>query len=211
MTGEAVSVDPQLRTAVGVAFADVKNLGDTTAPATTLLFFEDVDGDGAYSPGTDTDLGSASTGPLVVGALERVSASVAGLLSFAGAPISAVVDAAGDVPESNEANNVGRSGSSCSFHPPEGVWAPELEWSWTGSPGLTPIDVASTPAVGDLDGDGVPDLTFVAIQFGQSSGRLVAISGRDGSPLFVSAPLLPIERRANPAIADIDGDGLPRW
>ena len=83
--------------------------------------------------------------------------------------------------------------------------------------------VMSSPVVGDIDGDGVPEVLFTTFtqetdshfrdvddkSIYDSNGVLRVIDGRDGSPKFSvgSRELSPLGD-ISPLIVDIDGDGL---
>lgn len=92
---------------------------------------------------------------------------------------------------------------------------PKLKWSWTSSAVLPDsINVVMTPAVIDLNGDGVPDVVFGSTASRGGSfvevGVLRALSGADGRELFtVTDPALAINAWGQLAIGDIDGDGRP--
>lgn len=79
--------------------------------------------------------------------------------------------------------------------PPAHPWDVVEEWAFreAGS--------ASTPAVGDLDADGAPEVVFVDYTDG---GRLVVLDGATGVPEW---SWIGPEENAGPAIADLDGDG----
>lgn len=60
----------------------------------------------------------------------------------------------------------------------------------------------SSPAIADLDGDGIPEIVF-----GTEGGRVVAMRSNGTLMWSFSTGSVPIQSKA--AIADIDGDGLP--
>jgi len=60
--------------------------------------------------------------------------------------------------------------------------------------------VSSSPAVGDLNGDGLPEVVF-----GSGDGRVYALAGANGSRLWSYTTRSAV--LASPAIADINGDG----
>ena len=71
--------DPQTLEVAGLVTATVKNAGDTTTGAGfSVVFFADLDKNGAFDPATDSVLGVTSTGPLLDGAEATVSAFVSG-------------------------------------------------------------------------------------------------------------------------------------
>jgi hypothetical protein len=84
----------------------------------------------------------------------------------------------------------------------------EVEWHWTGvdAGALRYDQVAATAAVGDVSGDGIPDVVVPAYRTGEDA-ILVALSGADGTLLWRIGPgpddpdwLSP------PAVGDLDGD-----
>lgn len=81
------------------------------------------------------------------------------------------------------------------------------EWAWTAesiAPGSPVADgqVLVAPAVGDLDGDGRPEVVFTAEKF----GRLYVVNGEDGSIEWFADDVDPFS--STPALGDLDGDGL---
>lgn len=61
----------------------------------------------------------------------------------------------------------------------------------------------SSPALGDLNGDGRPDIALVS-----GDGMLYSIS-HDNGPIINWSKEVPTNGRGSPAIADVDGDGSP--
>jgi hypothetical protein len=56
---------------------------------------------------------------------------------------------------------VPRSAQRCEYFPAPGVFTPEQQWAWTGSTVVPEsVNVMMSPAVGDLDGDRVPEVVF---------------------------------------------------
>ncbi|MBI4617398.1 MAG: PQQ-binding-like beta-propeller repeat protein [Planctomycetes bacterium] len=62
--------------------------------------------------------------------------------------------------------------------------------------------IHSTPALADLDGDGVPDALF-----GSDDGRLYAVAGSTGREIWSYHTVT--ATTSSPALADLDGDGVP--
>ena len=87
-----------------------------------------------------------------------------------------------------------------------------IKWQWlenTLQPGVT--DVMSMPAVGDINGDGVSDIVFVAadISDDQATLTLVALSGDTGRVHWILDDVegLDFDVNASPVIGDLEGDG----
>ncbi len=76
----------------------------------------------------------------------------------------------------------------------------------------TNIQVSSIPVVADLDDNCIPDVifnTYIASQF-TSNGVMRAVRGDTGELLWsVTDPMYQSDGTANPAVGDIDSDGLP--
>ncbi len=103
-----------------------------------------------------------------------------------------------------------RGPERCEYFPPPGVFEPEEQWAWTGST-VAPesVHVLAAPAVGDLTGDGVPEVVFATYSAVPSGpGVLRAVRGDTGEELFgVTDPVIcPV---AGIALGDLDGDGSP--
>ncbi len=83
-----------------------------------------------------------------------------------------------------------------------GGFEPIVEWDVPGE------NMTSLPAVGDLDGDGIPEI--VANFAFLSAGKLAAYHGDGSGKLWeVAASRAKTGFGAHPAIADLDDDGLP--
>jgi hypothetical protein len=79
--------------------------------------------------------------------------------------------------------------------PPVNPWDWKIEWQWRGGA------VFSTPAVGDLDLDGIPEVVFTSAAAG---GSLHIFDGATGTEKFSKTG---IDQQSGVALGDIDGDG----
>jgi hypothetical protein len=82
-------------------------------------------------------------------------------------------------------------------------------WKRTSAADIPAVQLYATPALADLDGDGVRDALV-----GQEHGAVVAWrnAGTDGAPAWQRMPaweLASVGARSAPALGDVDGDGLP--
>ncbi len=201
-----LATDARSLAATGIARARVRN--QSTVPVGgpfEVAFFEDRDGDGTLGA-ADAVLGRVTLAGLAPLETRAVEASVSGSLQFLGSPLRAFVDAGLAVAESDETNNVGRAGAACQVRPAGPPYSLREEWGWATA------GVPATPAVSDLDGDGIADVVFVAMGSGSTTtdGQLRALRGRTGQPLVSSVdPSNELNPSASPAIGDIDGDGRP--
>jgi hypothetical protein len=68
------------------------------------------------------------------------------------------------------------------------------------------VAICAPPAIGDLDGDGAPEIVAV-----QTSGSRVIVLNRDGTlrQRFAATPSVDFGLGGSPSIADLDGDGAP--
>ena len=74
----------------------------------------------------------------------------------------------------------------CELRPDFDRIALEVEWHWEGVTigSVTYSNVSATPAVGDVSGDGIPDVVVSVYGASSSNTILVALSGDDGSLLW---------------------------
>ena len=123
----------------------------------------------------------------------------------------------GDAPE-DDCENVQLATSAATTFDPTcamdvvpvvGPWEFEVEWQWSELSTLPNVvhRVATTPIIDDLNGDGVPDIIFIAstdVVTGSWDGTLVAVDGATGVAwLEVDG----FSTLTTPAIGDVDGDG----
>ena len=177
-----------------------------------ILFFEDTNANQTYDQGTDNVLGETSvTNPLASGDSQQVTAELAGTVSFSGVSIWGFVDSGDVIIETNEANNVAVSNYDCLAQP--GQFNPVVEWNkreFSVAPESN--QVMMTPAVIDLNEDGIPDVvfsTFTGSEY-KTNGLLRAISGADGSELWsVTDPAYEVIGAGSVTVGDIDNDNQP--
>ncbi len=203
-----------------LGFTIVNNGITAVSSPFNVTVFEDRNFNGAYDPGTDTVLGTAVEAAAIPAGMSVVrSVALSGTVLFKGNLIYVFADSGNVIVESNEANNLANTGSLSSFTPPpsSGPLTPMLKWHWTppiGDPLPDSQNVLMTPAVVDLDGDGIPEVVFGTTP--STGGGLVevgvlrAIKGTDGSAVFTIAdPNYQINVASSIAVGDIDGDGHP--
>lgn len=211
-----VTTDPLTLAAAGTVAVTVANLGDEDVSVPfRLAVFDDVDGDGRFGL-ADALAGEVDVPALPVGGEAALAVPVAFTAAFAGDLLYAFADSAGEIAESDEENNVAHTGTFCEYRPPVGSFDPVLEWSWTGSADVHPTyrHVIMTPLVGDVSGDGVPDIVFSARADLSGNclmpGVVRAISGDGSGPIWELAdPTLRSQSCAEMSMGDIDGDQLP--
>ena len=89
-------------------------------------------------------------------------------------------------------------------------WEMAVEWQWSARPSApgTAMEATVTPAIDDLDGDGVPDIVVVAstdVMAETRQGVLVVLDGRTGTPWLEVEGFY---AHTAPSIGDVDGDGV---
>ena len=98
----------------------------------------------------------------------------------------------------------------CAREPTVGSFGPTVEWQWNQNPVYPGYDdLMATPAVGDVTGDGMPDVVFTSFAGGAytSAGTITAIDGATGATHWSVAP--GVYASAGVALGDLDADGLP--
>jgi RHS repeat-associated protein len=208
-----LSYDGQGLTVSGTITARVSNNGsaDVKKPF-DVLFYEDRNGNNTFEPGTDNILGKTTvTDPIAAGTSVNVAATLSGPILFTNNRIWAFVDSGQVIAETNENNNLAVRLSE--FIPPVGQFNPVVKWNKSTFIIRPDSDqVMMTPAVIDLNGDGVPDIVFATFTGASYSGGgvLRAISGDDGRELWsVDDSRYLVYPTAGIAVGDIDHDGLP--
>lgn len=85
--------------------------------------------------------------------------------------------------------------------PPANPWNWTTEWTWKNGHGY------STPTVGDLDGDGIPEVVFTYTTGSIYPGELAVVDGSTGITKWTTTGNK-IDSSGGVALGDIDGDGL---
>ncbi len=218
MDNSGLVYDRQALTVSGTITARVTNRGGDVAAPWDVLFFEDLNGNSAYDAAVDNTLGGVSVqAPLSGGGSVAVSAEISGQVQFAGNIIWAMVDSGGAIAEANEGNNLARPASR--NIPLLGAFDPVVEWQKSEFSARPESNlVMMTPAVVDVNDDGIPDIVFSTYAgFAEGSHRslgagevLRAVSGSDGADLWnVTDPQYQVEGFSGVAAGDIDVDGRP--
>ena len=98
-------------------------------------------------------------------------------------------------------------GPLCELRPENVTFEPTEEWHWAGwSEDGSFKQVQSTPAIADVDGDGLPEVVTVAYK-DQGNNMLIVLNGEDGSENL----MIPVERYnvrwgTGAAVGNLDGD-----
>lgn len=187
-----------------------------------VVAFLDANGNGAFDAGVEPEVGRARVeDDLPVGGTAEVAIAVSAQMTFRDAPVAFWADAENEIPEQDEANNVGTSLLGCRVTPAfVGNDTVEEFWRWSGLASNPQINsLNATPSVVQLtddNGDGaineydIPDLVFVAGRRNSSAPSqtaLVAVDGRTGQELW-SRTDIRLSQFASPATGDIDNDGV---
>jgi len=182
------------------------------------------DGDGSASPS------EGSTGPAPTTAAETTAGSASTTTSTG--PVDGTASSAGDDTPKLDVGSMTSDDTGplelcevpdggmdapgpCDYQAPAGSFDPVLEWEWEGDGAIA--HSATTPLVANLtddNGDGsidlcdVPDVVVLAWAqpFNEGPGYLYVLDGASGSVHFQIETGLD---DMNPALGDIDGDGLP--
>jgi len=118
----SIATDPLTLAVSGKVVATIQNQGARgTYDGGQALAFYDMNRNGVYDAGTDTDIGSVSVSTLLpINAELPVEIPIAGRAPYRDAPVSVFIDSDGTVDESNETNNVTVSQFVNSANPPIG-------------------------------------------------------------------------------------------
>jgi len=207
-----VATDSQTLAVSGSLTPTIRNLGAGAASSFLVRVYEDRNSNAVYNAGVDALLGSTTIASLGAGATANPAIPLTGTLQFAGNILYVHADAANAVTESNESNNTRHSGQGATFTPGTGGLNPTILWekrTFTVLP--TSRRVTSPLAVGDLDGDGFPEIVFTSfVNNEDANGTLRILDGRNGSEKFTQTdPTLDLRPTAGISLGDIDGDGRP--
>jgi len=203
----------QITGSVVVVLANLST--DPVNPPFQVSVFEDRNGNARFDPAIDGLLGAIAVPSLPALSTNAVACAVSGSVRFRGNLVYAAVDSDDAVAESNEANNVTRSGLACAAQIPPAPLAPSLLWAWTNAATLpAALNVIMTPAVVDLEGNGVPDVVLGSTESVGSgyveAGCLRALHGGTGLELWtVTNAAYRVNAVASVAAGDLDHDGRP--
>jgi hypothetical protein len=199
----------------------IQNIGTAASTPCSVVVFTDMNANGLYDAGNDLLLGTGSVPAINPGLTATATVAVSGLVLFWDGWISAYVDFGNAVAELDESNNYGNTGSVCGGSLRSGTLNPQLKWHWgVNNPTNPPrgqyysdwMNVAMTPVVVDMDGDGYPEIVFAGTSStGGSSypAYIFVLDGRDGRQKYVSPQGVTVPHPASPGAGDLDGDGLP--
>lgn len=212
-----VTTDPQSLRISGTATVKFQNKGDDkVATPFRITVFEDKDGDGLYTEGTDLALGywdyATAMNPNMVGI---VTINLAGTVTFRDAPIYAMLDSGQVVFEQNKTNNTVRKGSVCENRPANPI-EPVLKWKFSdptfGRISTSPVVISLTDTNGDgrIDDKDAPAILINSLYSTYLEGKLWAFDGKTGTPAMTRyvAGQAPYEG-GYPIVGDIDVDGKP--
>lgn len=212
----AVDSDCQTSNIMGTISAVVENIGGSDCEnGFSVVFFEDENVDGIFDPNIDNVLGEVDESSLAAGSSVIVSSPVNNKIAFHGNLIYAFVDSTNQIIEVDETNNYYHTGLACEFEPIIEIYEPRLEWSWTSSEVFPDyLNVMMSPAVIDLNNDGISDIVFGATRSrgggNIETGVLRALSGDEGYELFtITDPELNVNTASPVAVGDIDLDSRP--
>jgi hypothetical protein len=199
----------------------IQNIGTAASTPCSVVVFTDMNANGLYDAGTDILLGTGNAPAIGAGMSATATIPVSGRLLFWDGWISAYVDFENAVAESDESNNYGNTGSVCGGSVRAGTLNPQLKWHWGVSNPTNPprgqyysdwMNVAMTPVVVDMDGDGYPEVVFSGtIADGGDcfyGSYIFVLDGRDGRQKYVS-DMFEISHSTSPAAGDLDEDGIP--
>ncbi len=99
------------------------------------------------------------------------------------------------------------TGPLCELRPESVTFEPTVEWHWEGwSQDDRYRQVQSTPAIADVDADGLPEVVTVAYR-GQNNNMLVMLNGEDGSEnLMIPDDVYNVKWGTGAAIGNLDAD-----
>jgi large repetitive protein len=214
------TTDPQSLRISGTATVKFQNKGDDKVNTPfRITVFEDKDGDGVYTEGTDLTLGSWDYAtPMNPNMAGVVTISLSGTVTFRDAPIFAMLDSGQVVFEQNKGNNTIRKGSACEARPTNPI-EPVVKWRWKGATQpiyYAPVVMSLTDTNGDgkIDDQDVPTIVFGYTPYvpgGLATSKIIALRGDTGQEVFSIYDSVnhPISGATRIAAGDIDGDGLP--
>jgi cysteine-rich repeat protein len=161
----------------------------------------------------DAILAEYTLEPMGIGEVRQISMPVNGQGFFPGNIVAVALDVNSEVTELDEANNYIDASPSCRVIRPQQGFHAELRWSWTAT---SIASVMMAPVVGDLDGDGVPEIvvttfngptSYLCSMYAGNQGIIRVLDGRTGQEKCHIAWVAGCE--SGIALGDIDADGVP--
>lgn len=165
-----------------------------------VTLFEDVDGDLAFNPEIDTALGSTLV--TRVDSVQRVVVAAQGTIRFAPGKLVLHLDSSNAIPESDEANNFVDLWQNCQDQ--SGAFVPGVKWRTNA----TARNLAPVARFRDTNGDDIVDDNDTPYVVVPTGAAIALHRGDNGQQLWIRN-FGHFGRQAQPAIGDLDKDGVP--
>ncbi|MEM7246113.1 MAG: hypothetical protein AAF533_12270 [Acidobacteriota bacterium] len=159
---------------LGVARVAVAQLGrlPLDRPFDVVVFRDDPAVPNAELDASDEILGRTTVPSLAASSTLVVEVPLTGLRRFRDEPLHAIVDPDDAWPEDPSGDDQASSPGPCRMTPPAADYDFIVEWEATG------FSAGSAPMIGDLDGDGQPEVVTQNAGFGLTDTRI--LEGRTG-------------------------------
>jgi hypothetical protein len=230
--------DPDTLLITGTVHVDIINTGTRPVPGSFQIFvFEDTNNSNQFENSdlliavetveNQPDGRDSITVDLQAGYIDGQEFPGDTHVSFLDSIIFVAIDPLEKIPEIDETNNLTNSQEGQLCKPPVNVFSPTLAWEWTKSLNNDfPLSnqVVCTPIVGNLTDDNkdgkidlndIPDIVFITFEgSNETRGVIRAISGDGSSEHFAIGSFVSNDKHFeafpnyNPALADIDNDGI---
>jgi hypothetical protein len=197
----------------GATVTEASTTTPTTAGSESMTSADTDSGTGTESAGT-TGVPTTSTGTEATSMPSSESEATTSEMKFDVGDETETTGTTGEPVNKCKATDDDMGGiGDCTMTAPPDSFEPDIQWSWNG-PGLERESLV-TPLVANLtddNGDGeidlcdVPDVLVVATHF-PNEGHIYILDGATGTQHFMIPTA--VTWSINPAIGDIDDDGLP--